>query len=111
MRSKLAMGALVALITGPILLPAPGIAQSSDGYGRYSDDYRHDRVYRSQGGDYRHRCGGGNGAVGTVAGGVGGAVIGNALGGGTLGTVAGGLGGALLGRHLDKENTKSKNNC
>ena len=60
---------------------------------------------------YRHRCGGGNGAVGTVAGGVGGAVVGNAIGGGLLGTVAGGVGGALLGRHLDKVHSRHRNGC
>ncbi len=60
---------------------------------------------------YRHRCGGGNGAVGTVAGGVGGAVVGNAIGGGVLGTVAGGVGGALLGRHLDKAHSRHRNGC
>jgi Na+/glutamate symporter len=38
-------------------------------------------------------------------------LIGNAVGGGTLGTVAGGVGGGLLGRHLDKKNTRSRNGC
>nr|WP_068075690.1 hypothetical protein [Novosphingobium lentum] len=69
---------------------------------------RHHRVYHSQA---RYNCGGGNGAVGTIAGGVGGALIGNAVGGGTLGTVAGGVGGALLGRHLDKQHTRDRNRC
>lgn len=117
MRSKLAISALAALISGPIVLTPPVFAQSSDGYRhddgyRYdSDEYRRDQAYRGRGGDYRRHCGGGNGAVGTVAGGVGGAVLGSALGGGALGTVAGGVGGALLGRHLDKQNTKAKNDC
>lgn len=60
---------------------------------------------------YEHRCRSGNGAVGTVAGGVGGAVIGNSIGGGALGTVAGGVGGALLGRHLDKANSRHRRGC
>lgn len=60
---------------------------------------------------YEHRCRSGNGAVGTVAGGVGGAVIGNSIGGGALGTVAGGVGGALLGRHLDKANSRHRSGC
>ncbi len=72
-----------------------------------ADHYRHYHGHTY----YRHRCGGGNGAVGTVAGGVGGAVIGNAIGGGVLGTVAGGVGGALLGRHLDKAHSRHRNGC
>ena len=60
---------------------------------------------------YHHRCGGGNGAVGTIGGGVGGAVIGNALIGGPVATIAGGVGGALLGRHLDKKHTRARHGC
>ncbi len=103
MKNKLAMAALAALVSVPAVMPAPAQAQSS-AYDRH-------HVYHGRGGHYRHRCSGGNGAVGTVAGGVGGAVIGNALGGGAIGTVAGGVGGALLGRHLDKQNTKSRRGC
>ena len=64
---------------------------------------------RTRGRYNSRRCGSGNGAVGTVAGGAGGALLGNALGGGTLGTIAGGVGGALVGRTLDKQNTRDKN--
>lgn len=60
---------------------------------------------------YQRNCSGGNGAVGTVAGGVGGAVLGGAIIGGPVATIAGGVGGALLGRHLDKKNTRSRNGC
>jgi len=73
------------------------------------DHYRHN--YHGRGGYYHHRCGGGNGAVGTIAGGVGGAVLGSALGGGALGTVAGGVGGALVGRHFDKQHTRHRRGC
>jgi outer membrane lipoprotein SlyB len=104
------MTALAVMIAGPMVMPAPVVAQSSDGY-RHDSDYRRDRVYHGNDRYYRRHCGGGNGAVGTVAGGVGGAVLGSALGGGTLGTVAGGLGGALLGRHLDKKHTEERNGC
>ena len=104
MRKKVAFAAMAAMIAGPTLMPAPVLA-------RPSHYHRPHHVYRGHGGHYRHRCGGGNGAVGTVAGGVGGAVIGSALGGGTIGTVAGGVGGALLGRHLDKKNTRSRRGC
>jgi len=57
------------------------------------------------------RCSGGNGAVGTVGGGVGGAVIGHAVIGGPVATIAGGVGGALLGRHLDKQHTRRRQGC
>ena len=73
--------------------------------------YRPDRVYRGDDHYYRNRCDGGNGAVGTVVGGAGGAVLGSAFGGGTLGTLLGGLGGALLGRNLDKRHTSERNGC
>jgi hypothetical protein len=105
MRMKLTMGALLALASVPAMLPTPAFAQNGNYY------RNHHNTYRGHGGRYRHRCGGGNGAVGTVAGGVGGALLGNAVGGGTLGTVAGGVGGALLGRHLDKKNTRSRRGC
>jgi Na+/glutamate symporter len=36
-------------------------------------------------------------------------LLGHALGGGTLGTVAGGVGGALLGKHLDKRHDAAQN--
>ncbi len=50
-----------------------------------------------------------SGQTGLIAGGVGGAVVGNALGGGVLGTVAGGVGGALLGKHIDKRHDAAQN--
>lgn len=66
------------------------------------------RTYRGTDGRY-YGCKQSNGAVGTVAGGVGGGLIGRALGGGTLGTLAGAGGGALLGRHFDKKHTAANN--
>lgn len=106
MRTKLMMAALIALTGAPIMVAAPAQAQNYD----HHDDHN-DRDYHGRGGEYRHKCGGGNGAVGTIAGGAGGALAGNALGGGTLGTVAGGVGGALIGRHFDKKHTEHKNGC
>ncbi|WP_298689198.1 hypothetical protein [uncultured Sphingomonas sp.] len=99
MKNKLVLGALLAITATPAVVPVtPALA--------YDHHYYHGR-----GGHYRHRCGGGNGAVGTIAGGVGGALIGNAVGGGVLGTAAGGVGGALLGRHLDKSHTRHRRGC
>ena len=101
MRSSLLVAAFAALVCGAVD-SSPALARDT-----YYDHHRDDRHHS----DYRHKCGGGNGAVGTIAGGVGGAVIGNAVGGGTAGTVLGGVGGALLGRHLDKKNTRARNHC
>jgi uncharacterized protein YcfJ len=97
MKSKIAMAAMVMMVSVPTILPTPALA-------------RH-HVYRGHNQSYHHRCGGGNGAVGTIAGGAGGALLGNAIGGGVLGTVAGGVGGALLGRHLDKTHSRHRRGC
>ena len=111
MRSKLFLGALALMASGASVFTAPAFADRYDGYyasdGRY---YQGEPVYRGRSHYYRHHCRGGNGAVGTIGGGVGGALLGNALGG-TAGTILGGVGGALLGRHLDKENTRDRNGC
>jgi len=106
MKNIFAAVALIATIATPTVMPTAASAQT----------HRH-RVHRHHANSRVHyysaarRCGGGNGAVGTVAGGVGGALIGNAIGGDALGTIAGGVGGALLGRHLDKVNTRHRNGC
>ncbi|MGY2733867.1 uncharacterized protein YcfJ [Sphingomonas sp. UYP23] len=97
MRSKFALAAMMAVVAVPAAMPTAA-------------DARH-RTYHGHSSYHRHRCGGGNGAVGTIAGGVGGALLGNALGGGVLGTVAGGVGGGLLGRHFDKTHSRHVNGC
>jgi len=99
-KNKLTMAVMAALIGGSVTMPLSALAHE------YQGDQRQDARN-----DYRQGCGGGNGAVGTVAGGVGGALIGSSLGGGLLGTVAGGVGGGLLGRHLDKVHTRHRNGC
>lgn len=122
MKKMIAIAAMAVLVSGPTMLPTPAVAQSSqydqrgydtgnDGrdYRRSSRSSRYNRTYRGRDQRYRENCGSGNGAVGTVAGGVGGGVLGNVLGGGTLGTLVGAGGGALLGRTLDKNNTRAKN--
>lgn len=95
MNRKLAFAAMLA-VAAPTLAPEAAFA-------------RHHRHYRNNVTYYRD-CSGGNGAVGTVAGGAGGALIGNAIGG-PVATIAGGVGGALLGRHLDKQHTRSRHGC
>ena len=113
MRNKLSVSAVALMMAGSFIISAPASARHYDDGSNYSSNGRHyrgDRVYYGGRHYYRGHCGGGNGAVGTVGGGVGGALIGNALGG-TTGTILGGVGGALLGRHLDKQNTKHRRGC
>jgi hypothetical protein len=95
MARKFLIGTLVAAVVAPVAVPAPALA--------------YDRHYRGGHHYYHHRCKRSSGTTGLIAGGAGGALLGNALGGGTLGTVAGGVGGALLGRHLDKRHDAAQN--
>jgi outer membrane lipoprotein SlyB len=107
MKKSFALAALMAMVATPVAVPTVSMARDN----HYDRNHHNSRDYRGRGGNYRHRCGGGNGAVGTIAGGVGGALLGSAVGGGTLGTIAGGVGGGLLGRHLDKTHSRHRNGC
>ena len=139
MRKSLALTALAAALAAPVALPSAASAQYGGGYGgqRYDQGYNdrnwhgdrdgnwdpsrgyqdgryrerrlsyNDRVYR--GSDGRYYCKRSNGTTGLVLGGVGGGLIGNALGGGTLGTLLGAGGGALLGKSLDQNNDRRQN--
>jgi uncharacterized protein YcfJ len=71
----------------------------------------HARRTYAHNGSTAHRCSGGKGVVGTVVGGVGGAVAGGAIIGGPVAVIAGGVGGALLGRHIDKKNVRRRHGC
>jgi hypothetical protein len=95
MKMKIAMAALAATVAAPMAMPTPALARHHD--------------YQGRDGRYEYRCKRSSGTTGTIAGGVGGALVGNALGGGTLGTLAGAGGGALLGRHLDKKHDAAQN--
>jgi uncharacterized protein YcfJ len=92
MKTKLAAAAMAMLIAAPAVAP-PAFAQS----------------HRTYHGRSQYRCKRSSGTTGAVAGGVGGGLVGHALGGGTLGTIAGAGGGALLGRHLDKKHDAAQN--
>lgn len=99
MKSKIIMVAVAMAVAAPTAVPfEPAFARSS-----------REHVYKRHPSDYRYRCKQSKGTTGTIAGGVGGAVLGNAIGGDTLGTIAGGVGGALLGRHLDKKHDRAQN--
>ena len=67
--------------------------------------------YRSNASRHYRTCRHSSGTTGLVAGGVGGALLGNSvLGHGALGTIAGGVGGAFAGRAIDRTIT-AKNRC
>lgn len=102
MKKKM-LAAMAVMTMAPALMPVAAVAQD-----RRDDGYRGDRTYRGDDGRY-YPCKRSNGTTGTVAGAVGGGVLGHVLGGGTLGTLAGAGGGALLGRHLDKKHDQAQN--
>jgi hypothetical protein len=98
MKSKMMIAALAAAVATPMVASAPAAAQ-----------YDHNRNYHGRDRSYYEHCKRSSGTTGLIAGGAGGALVGNALGGGLLGTVAGGVGGALLGKHLDKKHDAAQN--
>jgi hypothetical protein len=103
---KIMLAAIAAAATITTVVPPEAIARPSD------REYREARRDRDRRDDYRRNyedCKRSKGTTGLIAGGAGGAVLGNVLGGGTVGTVAGGVGGALLGQHLDKKNDQAQN--
>jgi hypothetical protein len=61
---------------------------------------RDDYLYRGH--DGRYYCRRNDGTTGLVAGGIGGAILGGAIGGSALATVLGGVGGAALGSSIDR---------
>ncbi|WP_380784935.1 hypothetical protein [Sphingomonas sp. R86521] len=94
---------LMALSALSLAIPVAVVVPASKAEAR--KEYRgHNQRYRGK------RCRYSSGTTGLVAGGVGGAVAGNALGGGLLGTVAGGAAGALGGRAIDRSMT-AKRRC
>ncbi|MDQ0839048.1 hypothetical protein [Sphingomonas faeni] len=96
---------LMALSALSLAIPAATVIPTGKAEARSKREYRgHDRRYRAK------RCRHSSGTTGLVAGGVGGAVLGNAVGGGLLGTLAGGAAGALGGRAVDRTIT-AKDRC
>lgn len=92
---------LMSLAAASLVIPATMAVPTTKAEAKrkhyYSKSRRHVSCRRS------------SGQTGLIAGGAGGALAGNALGGGLLGTVAGGVGGALLGKHLDKRHDAAQN--
>ena len=85
---------VMALSAMSMLIPAVAIPTSAEA-----------RHHQYRGHTYRgvKTCRHSSGTAGLVAGGVGGALIGNSvLGHGALGTIAGGVGGAFAGRAIDR---------
>ncbi len=121
MKSKVMIAALAAAVATPMIASAPAQAQyygqgydygyANRGYDRprYNGNYYGDRTYSRRDVRYYDQCRRSSGTTGLLAGGAGGALIGNPIGGDTLGTVLGALGGGLLGRHLDQRHDEAQN--
>lgn len=89
----MALGALSLAVPAAMVVPASKAEAQRTYHGK---KHRYSR-------NYRRSCRHSSGTTGLVAGGVGGALLGNSvLGHGALGTVAGGVGGAFAGRAIDR---------
>lgn len=97
MRHVILAFAATALAVPPALVATPVPAEAKKRQRPY--------VYTRNGKTY---CRHSDGTTGLIAGGVGGAVVGNAAGGGLLGTAIGAVGGALAGRAVDRTITAKK---
>jgi len=99
----MALGALSLALPAAMVVPA----SKAEAQRTYHGKRHHHRTYRSTRGRCRHS----SGTTGLVAGGAGGALLGNSvLGHGALGTVAGAVGGAFAGRAIDRTIT-AKQRC
>ncbi len=88
---------IMALSAVSMLIPAVAIPTSAQA----KKHYYHGRTYRGT-----KVCRHSSGTTGLVAGGVGGALVGNSiLGHGALGTIGGAVGGAFAGRAIDRSMT------
>ncbi len=94
---------LMSLTALSLVVPAAAVSFPTEAQAR--KHHYNPRVYTRNGKTYCRRS---DGTTGLIAGGVGGAVVGSALGGGLLGTVAGGVGGAFAGRAIDRSITAKK---
>ncbi|EZP51013.1 MULTISPECIES: hypothetical protein [Sphingomonas] len=89
-----------------LALPASLALPVSQAEARHHYRHAHERGYH-----HVKRCRYSSGTTGLVAGGVGGALLGNSvLGHGALGTIGGAVGGAFAGRAIDRTVT-AKNRC
>ena len=97
----MALSALSLAVPAAVVLPASKAEAQRTYHGK---KHRYQRSYRG-------RCRHSSGTTGLVAGGAGGALLGNSvLGHGALGTVAGAVGGAFAGRAIDRTIT-AKDRC
>ena len=97
---------ILSLSAVALALPAVATLPTTSAEAKRSREYRGEN-YRY----YRKTCRRSSGTTGLIAGGVGGAVIGDKLiGGGIIGPIAGAAAGALAGRAVDRTLT-AKRRC
>jgi len=98
-RLILSLSALSLAVPAALTLPAS------------PSEAREAKTYRGKSQRYYRKCRYSSGTTGLIAGGVGGAVVGDkVIGGGILGPVVGAVGGALAGRAIDRTIT-AKRRC
>jgi len=99
-RLLVSLSALSLVVTTSVAVPA-GQAQA-----------RQVKKYRGSSQRHYRSCRHSSGTTGLIAGGVGGALVGNSiLGHGALGTIGGAAAGALGGRAIDRTITAKKRGC
>ena len=100
---------ILALAAASVVIPATMVAPTTQAEARKHRKYYQPRTYTAS--DGRRYCRHSDGTTGLIAGGVGGALLGNSLAGGgdkTLGTVLGGVAGAFGGRAIDRTITADR---
>jgi uncharacterized protein YcfJ len=91
---------IMALSAASLLIPAMAIPSAAEAKKHHYSGHTYKRT---------KVCRHSSGTTGLIAGGVGGALVGNSiLGHGALGTIAGGVGGAFAGRAIDRTITAKK---
>ncbi|MDH7971417.1 hypothetical protein QH494_04425 [Sphingomonas sp. AR_OL41] len=91
---------IMALSAVSLVIPAMAIPTAAEAKRHYYNGHTYKRT---------KVCRHSSGTTGLVAGGVGGALVGNSVfGHGALGTIAGGVGGAFAGRAIDRTITAKK---
>ncbi len=100
-KMMLALSTAAMVVTTTMILPV----SQAEARKHYRNDRGNYRYSEFRGRDGRYRCRRPDGTVGTIIGGVGGALVGRSIdtrGDRTVGTVLGAAGGALLGNEVAK---------
>ena len=104
---KLILAISAFALVMPLAIPISAAGAQTQSTKAHRTARHHARTYRRARG-----CRHSSGTAGLIAGGVGGAVVGNeVIGHGLLGAAAGGVGGAFAGRAIDRSMTARRRGC